>query len=535
MRIAYIPFPYWDQWGALSTSEYLSNLFHQHNEHRLVVFKLIGALDAALAHGTFKINFAVSLLLQALQAGLLVALAYWAGLRRWSEILWVSAIAFGFLFWAGQWENFFWAFQTQFFGVYLFATLAFVLLAAVPSWGGIVLSACAALMAVGFMSNGVVVPVLLLSLAVCLRRSWVQVGVLAVASLTMIGVYLIDYHSVSGHSNPIHSLGQPHKIAFYIFTYLGNPSGELFREMLPPGLVRPDNIAVPFGIAAVVGVLWAFILLVMRPGAATAPRLVLVHIILFVGATSFLTALGRLDFGLLQALASRYATPALVLWISLIILLWSLLANSLWSLLIPASATISLALMVATGGFAKTKAWEIRFARDGAATAALAQVRDDVAFKEAFPFPNFVAERIEVLKTNKLGVFASPWADWLGTPLQSHVLILPTSECIGSFDQAVPVSGNPAQTAYRVNGWAWLTSARRAPKRVILTNADNVVVGYAFTDASRPDVRAAVSIVRQALSGWRGHAKLSGAGEIKAFALMPDDDAACPIGVKNAH
>lgn len=532
MKIAYLPFPYMDSWGALSTNEFFSTLFQQHNEHRLVLFKLMSVLDNKYTDGTYRVNFFTSVALQALHASLIAFLAWWGGLRRTGEIICAGALAFGLLFWGAQSENFFWAFQTQFFAVYFFGTLAFVTLAGFSTWIGVGLAAAAALLAVGSMSNGVLVPALLPVLAICLRRPRSHIVALALVGAAMIGAYLAGFHTVSHHSDPISSLGKPLQIITYAMAYLGNPWMQLLHDAF--GADRPQpaevEIAVRAGICGAIGLIVASALL-LRKGAATPPRLALLFVIVFIGATALVTGLGRVDFGIHQALASRYLTPALIAWAALAILLWSLTPLN-WRLVVQSLATLLLLVLTTTGNSITKSAHDTRMIMDSAATAALARVRDDEAFAKVFPSSDFVASRVSILEEERLGIFSWPSSSWIDTPLLSHVTILPASACIGAFDEAKAMSDKAPQSAYKVTGWAWNLSSRAAPTEIVLADKDGRVVGYALTDTSRPDVRAAVSKVKDEFVGWRGHLKLSKPDDVTAYALTADGKSACAIGSK---
>ncbi|MEP9378945.1 hypothetical protein ABLE91_19670 [Aquabacter sp. CN5-332] len=531
MRGAYLPLPYWDQWGALTTGENLEMLFHQHNEHRLIAFKLISVLDNYFASGTYKVNFSVSLLLQILHAGLLIATAYCAGLKRIYEVLWATAIAFGYLFWAGQGENLFWGFQTQFFGVYACGTLAFVALAGLRSWIGVSAALLAAIAAVGFMSNGVLVPVLLPVLAIGLRRSWLQVGALTLVGVAVIACYLVGYQTPGGHGHPFRSLQNPEQILAYMLTYVGSPATVLLREAMAGKLAYPQTVAIAFGAAGLASTLCVVATLAVWRSLATPARLVLISVILFITATAFVTALGRVNFGLDQAMSSRYLTPALVFWVAFIFLLWSLLPSPL-RLLVPVSATVSLLLMLQASDFVARETRAVRERRDGAATALLAGVRDEPEFEKVFPHPDFVAQRAEVLRKDRLAIFSLPWSDWMGKPLQSQVHIRSGFVCIGSVDQITPISASADGSGYRSTGWAWDIYDKAAPEWILLTDAQGLVVGYGLTDSYRPDVRVVIPAVRSNFTGWRGHLKMEHPGEVRAYALSSDARSACLIGTK---
>ena len=120
-----IDIPFWDEWGflipnALSKDLNISWLFRQHNEHRIILTKLVGWILYRL----FDWNLTYSIILNWFIFGALlgeVALF----LPRFSEkeklsILWF----FPFLFSTLAYENHTWAFQSQFHFFLLFFILA---------------------------------------------------------------------------------------------------------------------------------------------------------------------------------------------------------------------------------------------------------------------------------------------------------------------------------------------------------------------------------------------------------------------------
>ena len=527
MWLAYLPFPFWDQWFYITTPDYLDTLFEQHNEHRLILFKLIGALDNELAQGTYRVNFAASVLLQVLNAVMLIALGYQAGLRRWREQVWVAAIAFGFLFWIGQWENFFWGFQTQFFAVYAFGTLTFAMLAFSPSWWGAGFACLAAALSVASMSNGVIVAVLMPLLALVMRRPLAQTAAIAVTAAITIFAFLNGYYRVSHHSDPLQSLLRVREVTQYVLTFIGAPLGTLLANALPSGWVKAINLAPAFGALGVVGVSWSTFLLVSRAEARTPARLALLFVILFVGASSFVTALGRIDFGFEQAMSSRYFTPSLILWTATLFLLWSLLKGSRLDLLVPLGATASVFLMVLTQDLGTREAMKVVSSRNGAITAAMTRIYDKWELAKVSPLED-LPRRIEILRQNGFAIFSQPWSGWLGTPLRDHVTFSPRFACQGYVDTVTPVENDTGQPGYRVVGWAWLAEPDGPAKRIIITDETGTVTGYGFTDEARPDVKRAIPAVSDELVGWRGHATLPEGGSPRAYALLPDGRA-CPL------
>ena len=123
-------------------------------------------------------------------------------------------------------------------------------------------------------------------------------------------LYLHNYHRPPGHGNPVSSIHSPLEIFQYIATYFGSP------------WVRHDIRLATF--IGIVGLAAAFFVLFrfrsyLQDGRSFPVLLVLIMV--FCLGTAFITSLGRLNFGIRQAFASRYHTFALLFWCCLGLLL----------------------------------------------------------------------------------------------------------------------------------------------------------------------------------------------------------------------
>ena len=157
------PAPFWDQWDNLVSGRPVTWawLVLQHNEHRLLLPRLIFWLDHWLAAETNKVDFAASVLIQAALVVLLAWLALKDSVSSRVDAVWVWGLCLVFLFWATQYENFLWGFQVQFFGVGLAAAATFAVVAREPATAlgaasAVLLGAAAAYT----QASGVLVPVL---------------------------------------------------------------------------------------------------------------------------------------------------------------------------------------------------------------------------------------------------------------------------------------------------------------------------------------------------------------------------------------
>ena len=111
----------WDQLvsGRIITWSWLIS---QHNEHRLLLPRLVFIVDYWLSAETNVFDFAVGII-QLASLGVLVAcLSRGAGLRGWVTTMWVTGLTLAYLFWSAQYQTLTWGLPlVQFFGVLLAA------------------------------------------------------------------------------------------------------------------------------------------------------------------------------------------------------------------------------------------------------------------------------------------------------------------------------------------------------------------------------------------------------------------------------
>ncbi|WP_029349347.1 hypothetical protein [Bosea sp. 117] len=530
MVAVYVPVPFWDEWEIFTTTDLAARLFEPHNNHRLVLFRLLAIADNELAGGTYLVQYAAILVLQAAHVLLLVLAAYCAGLAKPADLGIAAALAVGALFWRVQEQNFFWGFQSQFVGVHAAATAAFLGLALLPGWTGVAAAALAAALAAGFMANGMLVPALLVVLALWLRRPATQVIALGIFTAGLLALYFAgDYGAQRSYADPFGALHEPRQLALFIAAYIGYPVEVMLRGDL--------NVAIAGGVAGLALAAGTALTLLWRGGLATPARLVLLHVAAFSLATAAVTALGRARLGIEPGyITSRYATPALIFWVALALLLWSLLRQGRLRLGVPLAATGALALMLADSFHnieGSIKLW--RDHRGPAATAMLAGVRDEPQLKMTFPNYTVLPDKIEQLRDARLALFSAEWAHWRGTPLADHLALRLNDACRGKFERVEPAeepAGQPTSggSGWRASGWSWDEAQGGSPRWIVLTDAAGMVAGYAITDVRRPDVPAAIASIGGSDVGWRGHLRLAAPGKVTAWMIDRDAASACYIG-----
>jgi len=506
----YYLLPFWDEWDELrflrrfyESRLTLADFWVPHIEHRLFLPRIFFLADQVLFGGTKFFLYASIIGIQALNWRVFVRIVARHGRMDRAGVIIVAAIGAILLFSAAQWQNFAWSFQIPFVGVYLLAIASFLALGdaarALNEWGKSAMwtRAGAAILfgagATAMMANGVLVWPLLVALALVLRLPVRIVVLIAATGAFLIWLYFEGYHSPPGHADPIASLASPDSVLMYAAAYLGNPLQTF-------GLL-PCMVLGGVGMAATAGV--AIHQVVSREPPHEV-RAALAAVLLFVVATAFVTALGRINFTTQQALSSRYVTPALIFWMALFV--YGLVVrprdrNWAWGARAVLFTIIGLlaANAAATHRDALDQFARIRFVSDQAALALALGVADPATLKEVHSRPADVLEGAEFLRAHRPSVFMIPELAFIGKSLDEAFRIRPSSECSGAFDTMEAI---PGIDATRVSGWAWDTVRERPFDTILL--ADERIVGVAKGGALRSDVPANRPEIKSRRAGWRG-------------------------------
>lgn len=312
-----LDFPYYDQWEfvpflekAYSRQLTWQDFWAQHNEHRLVFPRLLMLVLARLSHWNIYLELAANFVLAGLTWLVLCAQAKNNGrnMNEGSNVA-VYLMFTLIIFSLSQWQNWFFGWQLQEF----MNVLAVVLSLAALTWRavpgvGVVAAAGFGIVASGSFANGILIWPVGLILLLLQRKdlgkfaryeilAWSAIGIAVIAA------YLRDYETPSYHPPLASALAQPLHCLLYVLAYLGQPVWNL-----------DPIISIVMGLVGLL--LWSTSLtqlfLSRIPVRLLAPW---IGMALYAIATACLTALGRVDNGLDQAMSSRYVTMANLLWI----------------------------------------------------------------------------------------------------------------------------------------------------------------------------------------------------------------------------
>jgi hypothetical protein len=306
--------PYADQWDfvaffVVQDAGQLrwSDIWALHNEHRMVVPKLLMLGMARLTRWNVFVETLLSVALAFASLLLLLAMARPA-LREahpWAR-LWAVAMLSLLVFSLSQVGNWLWGWQIQWFLSVLAAIVAIALatagLQSASASRYVIGAGVAALVCQYSLASGAVVWALVAAILAFHRRRGPILAVWAVAAVAATVPYAIGFERPADLPSPLAVLGQPLALAIYVGKYLSGPLGR--------------HTAIGMGAVAVFFVLIAAAARRHRD----RPALVLPWVMLglFAMANAVLTGLGRVGTGVDQALTTRYVTIALLLPVALV-------------------------------------------------------------------------------------------------------------------------------------------------------------------------------------------------------------------------
>ncbi len=315
-------------------------------------------------------------------------------------------------------------------------------------------------------------------------------------------------------------------IGVYALVELGGPVGVTIGDLLPG-----RRLALSAELGAIGAALFAFSgwRMLRRRDDQPPARAATFALCAFAFGMVLLTAIGRVNFGPGQALASRYQTPVIVFWLTLVLFGASgreptarmrtglmLLALPLQVLLVTSEAQF---VAVARGATA-VRNWVI--------PAVLANVADGQILAVTYPDPPTPLARRPLLVAARTSVFADAWSTWLGTPLRAHVTVTPGG-CVGEFGATRRVADTPTP-GWRATGWVRLAKSRQAHPRILLASAAGEVIGYGLGGQDLRRLTGKIPAGGALDHEWIGAFSGRDPTGVTAFALMDDGHTTCRIG-----
>lgn len=332
--------------------------------------------------------------------------------------------------------------------------------------------------------------------------------------------YLYRYHGMPGHSDPIASLRAPGAVLRYAATYVGAP----FSNQNPGTAVILGALA---GLAGIGFAVWTLGKMLLRRPANLFDGLVAVVIAFYI-ATAVETGLGRQTLGVNQAMAGRYETFSLWVWMLLGLVLLRVAARRGGILLLAAQIALIGAIAANVYLAPPTAAAAETMARSGnaASLAVLTGVNDPDTVRAVFPWPEFAWRNVAYLREHRLSVFADPVLSHLDAPFAS-IYGVSSRRCWAAIDR---VKDFNADGQRRLEGWAWDPRRRRGPGTLIFVSGGRIV-GFAEGGFPSPQLGARLNLKRAWAAGYVGFVERgTGGAPILAYGLLHRrENEPCPL------
>ncbi|KRB83400.1 hypothetical protein [Duganella sp. Root198D2] len=487
----YSPVPFWDMWGGyLPMADPAANggwslWWHQHNEHRIVLSRLLFWVDLRWFGGASWFLIAINYILVLLGAVLFCRILREAAAPSGRELDQHALAAFtvASLFFWSQHENLTWAFQSQFILAQLLPLAAlYILYRSIR--GGSAQFALACLLGVlsaGTMANGILALPMMTVYALLTRQGARRAGVLAALSALLLFAYLHDYASPAGHAALSPLWQRKEQFVRYVAMYLGSP----FYFAMGAGRTGKTValLAGLFLIASSVRFAWQN----LRHPHPPALQLALLFFIAYIGATASGTAMGRMHISM--APAFRYTTPALMAWAALLALsapAFLALHGRRRQFAYGALALLVLPMLAFQLKALESQADEI-YDRAVAVLAIELRVPDKVQIGHVYPNTDAIALSAQAADSQRsvfgMYPFRSARAQ-MGTVFAPAALPV----CVGALDSAGLIEGDAR--FLRVDGWLYEAGRKTVPQVVRFLDAEGKQVGYALGGKRRDDVAA---------------------------------------------
>jgi len=535
VRANYMVPLYWDQWEfatelARSKQDTLSlqYLFAAHNEHVIATTKLIFFLDYyffSLTNGPLIVSIGIATFCIAWLLAKLLFINDRESKYFYPFFLLFSASGFSL----AQWENLLWGFQPQFYLVLIFTLISCLIGLKIsdreqvtsPWWfAGLIITTG---LGVFSMGNGIALPVSILILLVLRRYRPIKTMLYAFVAALFIGAFIVLTKGATAVGDP--ALKTFGNFISFFFGMLGSP------------ITSKGVIAAIFGLllfGAYCILFLSYVLIPFLRGRRLDDALAgLFALASFLFATAVGAAWGRFSLGPGAALASRYSTPMLVLWMTLFAILFrvTVIADYRPSLRQARSGSwILLALSVA--------AWTSLRPGNVAGASHTNEVNQagyflssglfpDEQLLKLYPLPDRIRPTIDFLRDAKLNLFAdnpglsgSSWKQWTDKPAQACEL--------GSVEKVQRLSAS----AWQAVGWV-TNAARQTPSWIVAIDSSQNVLGYTVPLQPYSDIAKAVG-----LSGsYRGFAvpinmaSADAAFPISLLAIFGEDESPCRLNL----
>jgi hypothetical protein len=528
----YSSVPYMDEWDGfynfylnIHNGNY-SNWFAQHNEHRIFVSKFLFWLDIIFFQD--KHIFLLFCNFLSMACTCLVFIKIYQKYTGNNDIKIICFLICWIFSWS-QAENITLGFQIAFFLSYLLSLCAFYFLhMAVTQKKSnsyknfniiyFLMALLFAFLSIGTTVSGLFTLPLMLLYSFIIRTNWFLRIILLLVSFLTFSLYFFDYSSPSHHNNVLNTLTHPSlDLVQYVLLYLGNPFQNIF------GLSKIGLFFIQLAGGSLIVISIAISFFFFKKPIKNSIQLILIIFILFIAITAFITATGRLNFGLQQALSSRYATPVLMGWAALIIVIYPYIINK--------NKIIFLLLILVS--FVSNQLNAIKktnspFEKEVAALAVSLNILDEEQIRGIYPDAKRVLQIANEFKKKNISIYSlSKYQDLKIDPDDKITLQLDRiANCNGNLDR-VSITADKFFTG--VEGWLFDNTKIKKKKLFTVLDQQGRTLGFIISGKERVDV--ATKINNKAInSGFKGYISSNFSG----MAIIKRKDFLCKLNIKNS-
>lgn len=467
----------------------------QYNEHRIILSTILFWIDYHFFGGLSYFLILMNIVLMfALWFALCFAARALLGSNRHLAWMCSALVAVPCFSWL-QVENITWGYQGMFYMAFLLPLLALLSMARwihepdrmLWFWTASILGVLSTIT----MANGLLaLPLLIVMLAVSGYSNRFRMGSLLMVTAATFALWSFHYVVIHHPAAPINQLIE------FLLMFIGAPLDLLFHFY-------------PLTMLAGVAVIWSCVYLALQwlHGRTNDPTYVaLILFIVYVGGAAAAVSLARIDFGIGYALQSRYETPVVLLYSTLLLLFAHLYQDciSTTAVVKTLSVVVPVVLIATQWGTIDGPGPEIARQNMQSALALDLGIDDWEAIGRVYTVST--AERRELIMReakngvrDNLSVFALPELrlprEMIGKP--SFGL----APCHGYIDRIEQIPGNGSYL--RVSGWVFDEASKTVP-RVAFVISYGIVTGAVLTGIDRPDVRKSID-ARAVRSGFQGY------------------------------
>jgi len=532
--------PWLDEWAMIQEfilykrgSPLFPILWSSYWGHRLVIPRLVFFANLQWASGR-SLTW-LTLALQSIHIALLCTLSWVLIGARSRTLFAVSVIVILNLMLSPlQMENFVWNMQFMFPLVYAASSVAFLCLSlSRDNYRFLLLCFVAAAVASYTMPNGLLVWPLLVAQAIYLKLKRRVTIAIALLGAALLASYCWHY--------PIPPLG------LGIFGMLRHPVDAAMLVGLLLGAAL-NSISLRLGVAVTILALAGAVYM-----GASALRdrslqqswlsaLAAIVVFLFLSAASIVA--GRLTPQWLvdnTTVPSRYYTLIQSFWAALSILVLYTFSQTRRSLVLAGFySALYLCLMFFHPRMQKIAAedWS-DFIRgtDAVGAALIVDAPDEKLLSVLWPLKPQREDIVAFLRQEHRAFMAEPRAAWPGRHVSELFPPAGPDRCIGGVERTLPLMDSAAASSWRIEGWAWDTSANRGLDYLLIAEPAGLVVGIArggFRHRYFPGFFTDIPVVpanhmRFPASEWLGYVRQPVKSPWTVYGLMPHMDRICII------